>query len=740
MPSVPGAVLLALALSMLVVTLVLSVATLRQVGLLSGRVGDTQAIVDANVRTLTQVQRELLLLDTMLADGASADELDLQGQLVSQRVQEGSLSYQEQTLRAEDLLALARADQRRWDDDLLPRLEALGDVADRPGAEGPAVRALRQDVMELERSHNQLVSDGENNRKAQAGLANDDAERLLSGARLMVGGLFATFALGLLALVLGLVVARRASRQREADREALVTLNQDLERYAHIVHATSTMVVWTDVRGRIIWVNPAFEAETGWALAEVVGRSPGDFLQGPGTDPATVREMGERLRRGERFTAEVLNYHRDGHEMWVALDVTPLREEAAQGDGALTGFVAVQSDVTERREAAALLEVARREAEATAADRAAFLATMSHEIRTPLNAVLGLTELLAAGELDPEQRDFALTAQRSGRHLLSLVNDILDFSALDAGGVTSSEAELSLVETVDDVAAMFASEAQGKGLELQVRRTSSAPDRVRGDVVHLRQVLVNLVGNAVKFTDTGSVAVEVSRDSEGAVVLEVRDTGIGVPQWRIPSLFQPFTRGDVSATRRHGGTGLGLAISRGLARAMGGDISLTSVLGEGTTVTVRLPLAPVGGAETAAPPVGAALTADVGAALRVLVAEDDPINQKVITAMLRRCDLDAVVVPDGLAAVEAVRSAAGRGEPFDLVLMDMQMPVMDGMEATEVVSLEHPGLPVVALSANVLPADRDRMLAAGAVGYLTKPVSLASLLDVVRTHTGVAAR
>ncbi len=702
-PSVPGAVLLALALSMLVVTLVLSVATLRQVGLLSGRVGDTQAIVDANVRTLTQVQRELLLLDTMLADGATADELDLQGQLVSQRVQEGSLSYQEQTLRAEDLLALARADQRRWEDDLLPRLDALGDVADRPGVEGPrGARAAAGRVGAGAVLQPARLRRGEQP-QGPGGAGQRRRERLLSGARLMVGGLFATFALGLLALVLGLVVARRASRQREADREALVTLNQELERYAHIVHATSTMVVWTDVRGRIIWVNPAFEAETGWALAEVVGRSPGDFLQGPGTDPDTVREMGERLRRGERFTAEVLNYHRDGHEMWVALDVTPLREESAEGEGALTGFVAVESDVTERREAAALLEVARREAEATAADRAAFLATMSHEIRTPLNAVLGLTELLAAGELDPEQRDFAVTAQRSGRHLLSLVNDILDFSALDAGGVTSSEAELSLVETVDDVVAMFASEAQGKGLGLRCGRTDSAPDRVRGDVVHLRQVLVNLVGNAVKFTDAGSVAVEVSRDSEGDVVLEVRDTGIGVPQWRIPSLFQPFTRGDVSATRRHGGTGLGLAISRGLARAMGGDISLTSVLGEGTTVTVRLPLAPVDDVETPAPPVGAALAADLGTALRVLVAEDDPINQKVITAMLRRCDLDAVVVPDGLAAVEAVRSAAGRGEPFDLVLMDVQMPVMDGMEATQVVALEHPGLPVVALSANVLP-------------------------------------
>ncbi len=161
------------------------------------------------------------------------------------------------------------------------------------------------------------------------------------------------------------------------------------------------MVVWTDVRGRIIWVNPAFEAETGWALAEVVGRSPGDFLQGPGTDPDTVREMGERLRRGERFTAEVLNYHRDGHEMWVALDVTPLREESHGGRGGAHRLRGRRVRRHGAPGAAALLEVARREAEATAADRAAFLATMSHEIRTPLNAVLGLTELLAAGELDP---------------------------------------------------------------------------------------------------------------------------------------------------------------------------------------------------------------------------------------------------------------------------------------------------------------------------------------------------
>lgn len=724
--------LLALGVVLLGSTLAISVAMTDQIGTLREKVELTDSIVDANVRTLTQAQRELLRLENLVATDRRGGAR-LQVQLVTQRVREGSLSYQQQTLGSGALLQRARTSARTWERVVLPDVEAwrLGGA----GAAAAGQRAL-QGLAALELDYNRLVSDGEINRKEQAGAANADTEALQDRAWTLLVGLVGTFVAAAAAFGVGGVVFVRFQRQRDAAQAELLDLNRELERSAHVVQATTTMVVVTDPQGRIEWVNEAFERTTGWRLDEVVGRSPGDFLQGAATDAATVARMGLALGRGERFRAELANYTATGEEFWVSLDVTPVHDAA----GALTGFVGVQSDVTERHEAEELLHLARADAEESARQKASFLATMSHEIRTPLNAVLGLTDLLLLTDLDAEQREYAATAHRSGRHLLSLLNDVLDYSALEAGRLDLVVEPVALEPLLADLLAMFAPQAGERGLHLDLVVDPALPATVEADATHLNQVLVNLLGNAVKFTESGSVRLLAEtgpplldpplRDTRaGDLVLRLRvvDTGIGIDADRVPLLFQPFARGDVSATRRYGGTGLGLSICKQVVEGLGGRIEVRSERGRGTEVVVDLP---VRAAAAAAPAAGAdqPTAGPAGAALSVVVAEDDPVNQVVVVHMLRRLGLDPVVVGDGLLAVEAVLA----GE-VDLLLLDVQMPVMDGVTAAAEIRARVGGHApyVVALTAEALAGDRERLLACGMDDYVSKPVDLASLREVV---------
>ncbi len=720
--------LVSLGLLLLAATVTISLVMVRQTAELTERVRQTQAIVDANVRTLSQTQRELLRTKYLLATGVTGTPLVVQTDFVTQRTHESALSYQRQTLGTERLLRVARADQASWRTQVLP----LVLEASRDGGDGPERRRAITEVDRLERSYNQLVSDGEINRRTKAAEANAGTRSLLGATRWLLVGMALTFLTAVGVLGVGGVVLVGVNRKRAAASAALVELNDELQSLAQVVRATASMVVVTDELGAITWVNEAFERQTGWSRTEVVGRRPGDFLQGPATDPATVERMREAQLHGEAVRVEVANYSRVGEEYWVAVDITPLRDDT----GALTGFVGVESDVTERHEAELLLDSAREAAEESAREKAGFLATMSHEIRTPLNAVLGLTDLLMLTELDEEQQEYVETANRSGNHLLALVNDILDFSALESRRTESVAEDFSLVALAEECVEMFASQAQQRGVELTLDLEPSLPRTVTGDPTRVRQVLVNVLGNALKFTEEGSVhvVVDVADVTGGAhvtdasapthppLVVTVVDTGIGVPRWRIPSLFESFSRGDVSTTRKYGGTGLGLAICRRLVEAMGGTIGLESELGEGTRVTVVLPLPWADDQQVGADASHTGL-AD-WSHLRVLVAEDDLVNQKVVTAMLRRFGIVPDLVGNGQLAVEACRRQA-----YDVVLLDVQMPVMDGLSAVRHLRASPVGLRpwVVALTANALPGDRERFLAAGMDDYVSKPVTIDSL-------------
>ena len=445
--------------------------------------------------------------------------------------------------------------------------------------------------------------------------------------------------------------------------------------------------------------------------------------------------MRAALQGGEPFTEEILNYTREGRAYWVSLDVSPVHDSK----GTLSGYVGVQTDITERKRADDLLRAARDAAEDSAREKANFLASMSHEIRTPLNAVLGLTDLLLLTDLDKVQRDYARTARTSGRLLLALVNDILDFSALESGKLETELLPVPLESLARDTITMFTADAERRGLRLGFELDPQLPPAVLGDEMRLRQVLVNLIGNALKFTEQGEVTLRVraqtGADGSDQLLLQVSDTGIGIPPDRLQRLFLPFSQVDASTTRRFGGTGLGLAICRLVVDALGGTISVASVPGSGSTFTVCLPME---AAEVKAP-LRAAATGEVETApsmaqLRVLLAEDDRVNQMVAVHMLHRLGVAPVVVSDGQAAVDAAL-----GDTFDVILMDVHMPMMDGVEAAAAIRA---GLPpeqqprIVAITANAMEGDRERLLGSGMDAYLSKPVQLADLaaaLDAVVT-------
>lgn len=501
----------------------------------------------------------------------------------------------------------------------------------------------------------------------------------------------------------------------------------ELRRLAHIASKTHNAVVSTDREGRIEWVNEGFTRLTGYTLEEVRGQIPGHVLQGPDTNPATRLAMRNAIRTGQVWDGEIYNYDKQGRGYWQSLSITPVTDES----GELTGFISMQMDITPLREALSQCDLASR-------TKSEFLANMSHEIRTPLTAILGFAEILKEEIVDPDSAELAATIHRNGEHLLQIVNDILDLTKIESGVLKLHQDDVNLAEFISSLALSLGPKAEAKGLSLATRLEADVPATIATDSLRLRQVLMNLVSNAVKFTEQGGVTIgvrSVELSTGPHVAIDVVDTGIGISKSEQSRLFQPFQQVDGSLTREHGGTGLGLHISRQLTELLGGRIELDSQEGAGSRFTILLPTVVAAELQVCPlTPVSIAPTLDISGRLagcQVLLVEDGVDNRKLAEYILQKAGAQVTHAVDGLDALAQLLESQESGKTFDVVLMDLQMPEMDGLTTTLQFRLRGFTRPIIAVTAQDMTDDRERCLAAGCDAVVTKPFAAAALLDAI---------
>ena len=482
----------------------------------------------------------------------------------------------------------------------------------------------------------------------------------------------------------------------------------------------------------MIFISDAVERVTGYPARDFLGTPPrrvfGALIHAEDRVSVT-REIGVALRENRPFLIEYRLLHADGSVRWLWENGTAARNEA----GEIQWLDGVILDITERRMMEQALRDAKEAAEQAAAARATFVANMSHEIRTPMNSILGFTDVLLDGELDGEQRRHLDTIRSAGRALLRLLNEILDTAKLEKGAVELEQNDYNLLSLIDELSSTLAANARAKGLHLDIQYDPALPTGLRGDELRMRQVLTNLLDNAIKFTASGSVTLKVGAQGD-QLCIAVTDTGIGIAPERLLAIFDPFTQADASMTRRFGGTGLGTTISKQLVELMGGRIWAESELGHGTTFHVRVPLVLARFAQQAPRVRSAAVLPP----LRVLVADDVPQNLELMQLLMTRRGHTMTAVRDGAAVVEL----AANGE-YDVALMDFQMPTMDGLAATRVIRENEertgrPRLPVIAMTASVLQEHRSASVDAGMDGFASKPVDWFALSHEIARVLGLS--
>ena len=549
-----------------------------------------------------------------------------------------------------------------------------------------------------------------------------------------------------------------ASAEQESTRAtaAEAAMRESEQRYRHIVDLAHDIIYSTDAEGRFTFCNPTAVRLLKYSSEDLIGRRYLDLVR-PDYRQAAERFYGRQFVRQTPSTYfELPVLAQDGSELWIGQNVQLIIE-----NGRLDGFHAVARDVTERKRAEAELQKAKGVAEAANRAKSEFLANMSHEIRTPMNAIIGMADLLSETPLTKEQEEYVRVFRRASDNLLALVNDILDLSKVEAGGLTLEHVEFDLVELIEKTSEMVAKVAHDKGLELACQVMADVPRDLVGDPHRLRQILLNLMGNALKFTMAGEVVlrVEMMNDERGTqnsepsslsaptssfnasihhssfIVLRfsVSDTGIGVPGDKLGIIFESFTQADSSTTRQYGGTGLGLAISKRLVELMGGRIWATSTVGQGSTFsfTAKFRVQEEPKVRTLAPP------AELQG-VKALVVDDSATNRLVLKGILTAWGMQVVEAPNGVDGLAELMRAHESGDPYRLVLLDCRMPAMDGFQVAERLRAipNLAGITVMMLTSDSRTDDKTRSQELGMAGYLVKPVKRAELFEAIATAMG----
>ncbi len=528
-------------------------------------------------------------------------------------------------------------------------------------------------------------------------------------------------------------------------------LQQSESQLRAITDAAQDAILMMDSRGNISYWNPAAQRILGYSSEEAMGQNLHRLLAPARYWEAHQNAFPEFLRSGAGNavgkTLELQALRKDGAEITIAMSLS-----AVQLNGSWHA-VGILRDITELKQAREeLLQTNRYLEEATAFARdmatqaemanlakTEFLANMSHEIRTPMNAILGFSDLLAEEQFQPHQVEYIQIIKQSGHNLLRIIDDILDLSKIETGKMDLEMLDCSLTEILQMVFAMLQPKAAQKGLDFQILCPPETPDSIHTDPIRLKQCLINLVNNAIKFTETGHVHLHVScRESQDRPMLsfEVEDTGIGISAEKLQLIFEPFSQADSSTTRKYGGTGLGLTITKKLAVLLGGDIRVQSEPGRGSRFTLTLPYQPHQEPSTADESPAVHPTETPACRLsdaRILVAEDNPTNQILIEILLKKIGLHPVLVSNGRLAVDQALA-----ESFDLILMDMQMPVMNGYEAVALLRKKGVRIPIIALTASAMKHDEAKCLEAGCDAYLTKPINLIQLQNALEPYLALS--
>jgi PAS domain S-box-containing protein len=513
-----------------------------------------------------------------------------------------------------------------------------------------------------------------------------------------------------------------------ARQEALEALKESETRFRQLAEHVREVFLLSDAKlERTIYVNRAFESIWGRPVEQLY-QSPRCWQDAidPADRPRVMRAVRDAAQRG-RFDEQYRIQRGDGSTRWIHDRRFPIRD----ADGRLTRFAGILEDITGRKQIETALLSANAEADAATRAKSEFLAMMSHELRTPLNGVVGMTELLLGTNLNPQQQRYASLAKSSADMLLALINDILDFSKIECGRLELEQIEFDLHDTIESVTTSFAARAESQGLELIHGIHPDVPRLVRGDPGRLQQILMNLVSNAIKFTERGEVSARVmlagQAGDEAVLRFTVTDTGIGIPKDRIGSLFTSFTQADSSTTRRFGGTGLGLAIARQLATLMGGETGVMSEEGTGSSFWFTARLTRIADKARAA-----GVGHDSLRGLRVLIVDDNATNREVLCEQLTNWKLAHAVATNGQEALAALRAAAAAGTPFGLAILDMHMPGMDGRTLAKAIRAEAAiADPVMILLSSLETGDLRELRAIGFASCLSKPVRPSKLLEAI---------